>query len=318
MRVSVVICTWNRAALLEQTLAQLAHLRMPAGVQWEVVVVNNNSTDATDATIERHRARLPLRRLFESRSGKSFAANLAIAQTESELLLWTDDDVLVDPDWLKEYVAAARAWPDATFFGGTIEPLFAVPPARWISRNVDLLTAPYAIQQYGPGVRPLGDREIPFGANMGMRRQVLHGEAFNQRLGPFGTFVLRGEESELIHRLKSQGHWGVWVGTARVKHYIPAGRLTQDYLWKSYVALGRTEARVQGMRRGTVPRWAVRRYVTARTVMGLLAPFKGRRWLWALRAAAKAWGVIQECREMSREAAQEVATGVPVGAACDS
>src|SRR5262249_21230021 len=118
-RVSVIICTWNRARLLDMTLEHFARLRVPAGVEWELVVVNNNSTDDTDAVLQRHEGRLPLRRLFEPRPGKSFAANLALAEARSDLILWTDDDVHVDPDWLAEYVAAARAWPDASFFGGT-------------------------------------------------------------------------------------------------------------------------------------------------------------------------------------------------------
>jgi hypothetical protein len=135
---------------------------------------------------------------------------------------------------------------------------------------------------------------------MALRRQVLRGEVFNPRLGPCRQTEVRGEESELIHRLKAQGHWGVWVGPARVKHYIPPERLTQTYLWNYYVGLGRTEARLQGMGQdgptGGVPRWAVRQYVTARMMMGLLSPCKGRRWLRALRAGAKAWGIIQEWR----------------------
>jgi hypothetical protein len=327
MLVSTVICTWNRAALLDQTLTGLAHLRMPAGIEWEVVVVNNNCTDATDAVIDRHSGRLPLRRLFEARPGKSYAANLAVAQTCSDLVLWTDDDVLVDPDWLWEYVAAARSWPNAMFLGGTIEPLFAVPPPRWIGRNMDLLTAPYAVQENGGAVRPLRDREIPFGANLGLRRQVLRGEVFNPRLGPCGKSEVRGEESELIHRLKAQGHQGVWVGPARVKHCIPPERLTREYLWNYYVGLGRTEARLQGICRdglpGGAPRWAVRKYVTAQVVMGLLSPCKGRQWLRALRTGAKAWGIIQEFR--GSEPAEVCGRGVvpdtqprPVSAVADA
>lgn len=73
MLVTVAICTWNRAALLDQTLAELGQMRIPDGVDWELLVVNNNCTDATDAVLVRDASRLPLRRLFESQPGQSRA-----------------------------------------------------------------------------------------------------------------------------------------------------------------------------------------------------------------------------------------------------
>jgi glycosyltransferase involved in cell wall biosynthesis len=297
-RVSVIICTWNRADLLDMTLEHFARLRVPPGVGWELLVVNNNSTDHTDAVLQRHAGRLPLRRLFEPRPGKSFAANLALAEARSDLLLWTDDDIHVDPDWLAEYVAAARAWPDASYFGGTIEPLFSVTPPAWIRRHIDLLGGPYAVQQRGPDIRPLGPEEVPFGANMAFRGGVLRPGSFDPRLGPCKKTEIRGEEAELIRRLTGEGHRGVWVGTARVKHYIPPERLTQGYLWRYYVGLGRTEIRLHGRGGrllGGVPAWALRQYVTARAAMWLHWPWRGARWVRSLRTAARSLGIIQEC-----------------------
>src|SRR3954466_10143738 len=110
MLVSVAICTWNRAENLDQTLAGLRGLHVPADVEWELLVVNNNSTDATEEVIARHTAQLPLRRLFERKQGLSNARNCAAAAARGDLLLWTDDDVLVDPDWLAVYVDSARRW----------------------------------------------------------------------------------------------------------------------------------------------------------------------------------------------------------------
>jgi glycosyltransferase involved in cell wall biosynthesis len=306
MHVAVVICTWNRASLLDQTLTRLSALRVPAGVHWDLLVVNNNCTDETDAVLARHAGLLPLRRLFEPRPGKSYAANLAIASTPAELLLWTDDDVWVHPDWLCAYVSAAQAWPDAGFFGGTVEPLFAVEPPPWIRHSLHLLTAPFVIVDLGPTVRPLQPDEIPFGANMAMRREALQRERFNGRLGPCEDTQIRGEESELIARLRSNGQSGVWVGPARVRHFIPPERLTRRYLWSYYRGLGRTDARLNGCGTsrllGGAPRWAVRQYLTAKLAMTCLAPRKGRRWVQALRTAAKMRGIIGESRRLCREA----------------
>ena len=71
MKVTVAICTWNRASLLDQTLTQMHQLRVPSNVEWELLIVNNNCTDDTDAVIARHHGVLPLRRLFESKPGLS-------------------------------------------------------------------------------------------------------------------------------------------------------------------------------------------------------------------------------------------------------
>ena len=107
MDVTVAICTWNRARLLDTTLARMCSLRIPAGIRWELLVVDNNCTDETPAVIERYASRLPIRRLVEERQGTSFAKNCVLSQAEGELLVWTDDDVLVDENWLAAYLEAA-------------------------------------------------------------------------------------------------------------------------------------------------------------------------------------------------------------------
>ena len=136
MRITVAICTWNRAELLDRTLSQMHNLRIPPGIEWELLVVNNNCTDDTDAVVARHAQVLPIRRLFEGSQGQSHSRNHALREAFGELIVWTDDDVLVDQDWLAAYVKAARDWPEASYFGGTITPWFAAPPPFWIERNL--------------------------------------------------------------------------------------------------------------------------------------------------------------------------------------
>src|SRR5437763_1886582 len=125
---TVGICTWNRAALLEWTLTEMLLLRIPEPVTWELLVVNNNSTDETESVIARFAGKLPIRGIFEARQGQSHARNRLVAEAAGELILWTDDDVLVAPDWMEQYVEAARRWPDASHFGGTADPLFEISP----------------------------------------------------------------------------------------------------------------------------------------------------------------------------------------------
>ena len=226
MRLTVAICTWNRAALLDQTLTGMRELTLPPGVSWELLVVDNNSTDDTKAVVAKHAASLPVVYLFEPKQGHSNARNCAIEAADSDLLIWTDDDVIVDSRWLAEYAAAAERFPDAAFFGGTIDPWFSVPPPPWVVRNLPALHGPFAIRQLGPEVRKLADAELVFGASLAFRTPLLKQHRFNPELGRNGTGMLSGDETDLLARLRLLGHYGVWVGTAKVRHYIPADRIT--------------------------------------------------------------------------------------------
>jgi glycosyltransferase involved in cell wall biosynthesis len=271
-------------------------------VTWELLVVNNNCTDDTDQVISAYLARLPLRRVFEPCRGKSHAANTAVQQATGELILWTDDDVLVDDQWLSEYVAAARAWPNASFWGGTVDARFEGAVPEWIERNVQLLYEPYALAQHGRGTDLLGTRHI-VGANMAVRLDVARQYPFNVRLGPSGQQALRGEDTELVGRLRTAGLVGVWVGAARVQHVISNERLNSEYLWHWYAGLGAYTIERHGnapvpLLMGA-PRWAVRQYAGLYLKYACLLPFKNAQWLRTLREAALMRGYIQAAREKS-------------------
>src|SRR6266511_1998288 len=163
MLVSVAICTWNRARLLDLTLAELRRLRVPEGVEWELLVVNNNSPDDTAAVVARHAPHLPLRALTELRQGLSHARNAAVTAARGDLVLFTDDDVLVDPEWLAGYVAAARRWPDAAYFGGLIAPFYERRPPAWVEANLGCLFGMLVLRDFGPHPAPSAEEPHPFG-----------------------------------------------------------------------------------------------------------------------------------------------------------
>jgi glycosyltransferase involved in cell wall biosynthesis len=300
LSVTVAICTWNRAKLLDQTLDRLRQLRIPDGVTWELLVVNNNCSDDTDAVLGRHAGRLPLRRLFEPQPGLSHARNCAVRAARGELLLWTDDDILADEGWLAAYVRAARDWPDAAFFGGPVGPWFAVPPPAWIARNLDILAGTYALRPVRGESRPLGPREEPFGANMAFRADVLRRFPFDTELGRKKDSLMSGEDIDVIDRMRKASLHGVWVGDAFLQHYLPKERLTREYIKEWFRGAGRTNARWVGPQPHPylwgVPRWVWRKYVTAVAASWVLAPVGGRAWLRAYTKAAFARGMIQEAR----------------------
>src|SRR5689334_14945335 len=133
MLITVGICTFNRAEKLRRTLDSLVAMRVPSDLAWEIVIVNNNSTDYTDDVISEYVRRLPVRCELEPRHGKSNALNRAIDVAKGDYIVWIDDDVLVDAGWLTAYVEAFRRWPDAAIFGGRIIPRYEAPIAKWVT-----------------------------------------------------------------------------------------------------------------------------------------------------------------------------------------
>jgi glycosyltransferase involved in cell wall biosynthesis len=302
MRISAIICTWNRASLLAETLACFERLEIPPAVEWELIVVDNNSTDETASILKGFEGRLPLRRAFEPLAGKSRAANLAVRLASGDLLIWTDDDVRISPGWLSSYAGAARAHADASWFGGPVEAWFAVEPPRWIAKNIGSLTEPYALIDHGPTDKSLSEEAV-VGANLGLRAAVARAFPFNERIGPTGHAALRGEETELLGRLRGAGLHGWWVADARVRHYISEERLSYRYVSHWYTGLGvglaRSGGTFDGARIAGYPRWALRQYawLQARVAAGALR--RDASWLKDIRSAGILRGYLAEARAQS-------------------
>jgi glycosyltransferase involved in cell wall biosynthesis len=249
--VTVAICTWNRASLLDQTLARLAELAVPDAFAWEVLVVDNGSTDETAEVLARHAAALPLRCAREERRGLSHARNRAAAEARGELIAWTDDDVQVDTDWLTAYADGTRQFPDADFFGGPILPWFDAAPPEWIAASLSVIGSAFALCDLGPSRRPLTAQRLPYGANFAVRTAAQRRHLFDPALGRVGDELLSGDENEMMRRMLTDGHAGMWLPEARVRHLVPRERMTLDYVRQYYRGIGRTDVRVRG---GAAPR----------------------------------------------------------------
>src|SRR5581483_10266688 len=117
MHISVVICTYNRAASLRRTLETFCSISAPPGIQWELLLMDNNSKDDTREICRQFESKLPLRYIFVLEQGKSNALNRSTLEAKSDLILYTDDDIDVDPNWMAAYWRAAQKNPEANFFG---------------------------------------------------------------------------------------------------------------------------------------------------------------------------------------------------------
>lgn len=236
--VTVAICTWNRHELLRQTLEEMTKLEVPEDVQWELLVVNNSCTDATDQVIASFAERLPIRRLYQPAAGLSNARNLVCLEAVGDFVIWTDDDVLVSPQWIREYVCAFRANPEAAVFGGPITPWFPNEPPDWLQASWLHVANAYAAVDYSDKKIPLSFSRVPFGANMAVRTDCVRTYPYRPDLGVRPGSRMGGEETDVLRRVLADGHSGWWVPGAGVRHYIPVARQTREYLRGWFYAYG--------------------------------------------------------------------------------
>lgn len=262
MRVSVCLCTWNRSSLLDQTLAGMRELTIPEGVEWEVVVVDNNSTDDTAEVLKRHEKQLPLVRLFESTTGQTHARNCALAQVRGDLVLWTDDDVKVPKHWLEAAIEGAARFPDAAGFAGSIRPWFPVAPDPALLEAFPALRDGFCGRNLGAEPRLMAETEFAYGANMMFRARASQGLLFNTAIGHKGNYPGGGDDVEYQRRLRARGGNMAWIPEMSVEHYVDPSRMTLSYLAKFYYATGVADAMRSGVPEGSrlfgMPRYLVR------------------------------------------------------------
>lgn len=267
--VTVIICTWNRAASLQRTLESLVAMETLNSVPWEVVVVNNNSTDETDNVIDSFRGLLPICRVFESTPGLSNARNAGVAVARGMYIAWTDDDVVVSSNWLTSYVQAFLSNPTTAIFGGPINAVFEAPPPKWLKDGWHSVPSAFCQNDLSPTPVALSLKPgmVPFGANFAVRTAEQKIFPYDPLLGASPSGVYMGEETTVIRAILRNGGTGIWVPAANVQHVNSANRMTIEYLFDYYKKAGRTEAFLTGPQHGRTifgrPSWLWRHIVEA-------------------------------------------------------
>lgn len=232
---SILICTCNRSSALRQTLETLRKVRVPAGLKAEVIVVDNASTDDTAAVVRSVTfPNMAARYVYEGKRGKSNALNTGLAMAQSEIILFTDDDVFIPEDWLEQMAACfGNDQCDAVVGKITLAPELQRP---WLSERQKLWLACVDFQSNGSTAL--------IGANMGFRRSVLERvPAYDPELGP-GALGL-GEESLFGSQLVEAGFKIKFAPTAVVVHFPEKSRLKRSQWLDTARKKGRQEAYIQ-------------------------------------------------------------------------
>jgi len=244
---TVLICTYNRANLLGETLDSLRATR--TSLRWEVIVVDNNSTDATRETVASRIGEFParLRYLFEPRQGKSNALNTGLEATDAAIVVFTDDDVRVSERWLDASCRPMLDDPAIGYTGGPVLPIWEQPRPSWLDSTRTDLWGTLAILDYGADRFVFEERRrVPIGANMAVRRQLIDRiGGFDPALGRNGSSLLGQEQAEFFCRSRSVGARGVYVPEASVQHHVPARRLTREYFLRWWYWKGVSKARLE-------------------------------------------------------------------------
>lgn len=243
--ISVLICTYNRSESLQNTLTSLSKLIVPNHQAWELVIVDNNSTDQTAAVTRRfsQESLLNVRYVFEPQQGLSHARNRGIRESQGEILAFTDDDVIVDPQWLG-HLLNAFGQHNAIAVGGKVTPLWYCPKPAWFYEDQPYsLTS--AIVHFDLGEEFCEARKHPVGANMAFRRVAFtrYG-TFRTDLGRVGQVLLSGEEAEFFARLKSADEKVFYIPAAVVYHPVDETRARRRYMRSFYYHLGKSMTRI--------------------------------------------------------------------------
>jgi glucosyl-dolichyl phosphate glucuronosyltransferase len=314
MKVTVILCTYNRSQSLIKALTSVANSIMPDPVAWEVLVVDNNSPDRTREVVEEFCRRYPqhFRYLFEARQGKSYALNSGIRATDADVLAFMDDDVEVDAYWLNYLTRVLQTSPWSGVSGRILAETGFVPP-RWMETRGRYALAPLAFFDLGDKAEE--SREAPFGTNMAFRREMFqkYGD-FRTDLGPQPGSQIRNEDTEFGTRLLNGGERIWYEASALVYHSVPRDRVRKDYFLAWWFDKARADVRQDGVPRNSRLCIAGVPLFLFRTLLGwalrwMLSVDPGRRFSCKLNVWKTA-GLIQECNRQYRLTSPKASTNV--------
>ena len=240
--ISVIVCTYNRAHYLSDTLTHLLRQDLSYN-KFEVIVINNNSTDDTEnicTQFTQNNPSFPFVYLVETAQGLSYARNLGIKEAQGDVVTFIDDDAFAQPDFVKNIEVHFTTHPQTIAIGGKIIPKYEEETPPWMSKHLLPLVAALDM---GEEVKHFPIGKFPIGANMSFRKEVFttFGE-FNINLGRKSNILEGSEEKDLFFRLMKSDSNIIYLPQAIVHHIIPAKRVSFSYIKDQAIGIGKSES----------------------------------------------------------------------------
>src|SRR5215207_7374487 len=240
VKISAIICTHNRAPYLRKAIQSLLEQTLPPEC-YEVIVVDNNSSDDTRQVVESFGDIKHLRYLFEPVPGLSRARNTGWRSAKGQYVAFLDDDAVAQPQWIETYLEAFEtAKPQPGSVGGKCEPIWEAPRPNWL--NEKLLTS-LSVYDWSDHPIILSKDEWVSGCNIAYPVDVLARiGGFREDLGRTGKNLMAGEETFVRRQLDSLGHNTLYDPEIAVGHHVSPARLNKDWFRKHAFGTGKSQA----------------------------------------------------------------------------
>ena len=240
---TAIICTYNRAKYIGNLLESIAANDLAKGA-YEIVLVDNNCTDNTrkicEAFAEAHKD-VNFRYVVETEQGLSAARNKGIQEAKGDVLVYIDDDALVDIWYMRTIVEYMDAHPEISAVGGPIIPLYEeTEEPKWMTRFTKELLCGYLY--FGDEERPFPGERYPGGGNAAYRAEVFAKVGlFNTALGRKGDGLMGSEEKDIFDKMRAQGMRFMYLPKMILHHIIPQKKLERDYFDRLTYQIGLSE-----------------------------------------------------------------------------
>ncbi|MGM0545469.1 MAG: glycosyltransferase [Bacteroidota bacterium] len=269
--ITFIICTYNRADYLADTLQSLLQTDL-SEYNAELLIIDNNSSDQTPQVVDRFaKDGNPIRYIKETNQGLSFARNRGIKEAKASCLVFLDDDIRATKKLVPAWVSFFEKNPQPMAGGGKIHVQFDDPRPKWMSHFLLPLLGHHDL---GNSPKRYPKNKYPFGGNMGFRKAIFEQfRNFDTELGRKGKQLKASEEKELFNRLKAKDIDIHYLPEAKLFHRANKQRLTKDYIRRQAVGLGQSIAlQVDGNSIEKIKQWVIELTKWAVSI-GLILPY---------------------------------------------
>jgi glycosyltransferase involved in cell wall biosynthesis len=238
-KISVVVCTYNRADMLKRALYSLIQQTLDKSL-YEIIVIDNASTFNIAQVVNKLQANYPENNILlvrEDLIGLGHARNTGIRHARGDYIAFIDDDAQANADWLEQALRCSeQVQPTPLGIGGPILPLYDAPKPQWFKDD-------YEIRTWGDKPRFLHKGESFSGSNMAWRKEILETfGGFDVTVGVKGSYLSVGEETALFDKVWSSFDEPVFFYSPQlvVHHWVPPFKMTVSYRLKRAFAWGQS------------------------------------------------------------------------------